>query len=53
MFFVLGSPNSEDFIEKFNTEISEYKYKIIKIGYVSDEDLPYLYSGMVRLYFTI
>ena len=45
MTFVLGGPNSEDFIEKFNTEISEYKDKIIKIGYVSDEDLPYLYSG--------
>ena len=45
MTFVLGGPNSEDFIEKFNTEISEYKDKIIKIGYVADEDLPYLYSG--------
>ncbi len=45
MVFVLGGPNSEDFMDKFNTEISQYKDKIIKIGYVSDEDLPYLYSG--------
>ncbi|TXJ44175.1 glycosyltransferase family 1 protein [Brachyspira aalborgi] len=45
MVFVLGGPDSEDFLEKFNSEISEYKDKIIKIGYVADEDLPYLYSG--------
>lgn len=44
MVFVLGGPDSEDFLEKFNSEISEYKDKIIKIGYVADEDLPYLYS---------
>ena len=45
MVFVLGGPNSEDFIEKFNSEISDYKDKIIKIGYVADEDLHYLYSA--------
>lgn len=45
MVFVLGGPDAEDFMDKFNTEISQYKDKIIKIGYVSDEDLPYLYSG--------
>lgn len=44
MVFVLGGPDSEDFLEKFNSEISDYKDKIIKIGYVADEDLPYLYS---------
>ena len=45
MVFVMGGTSWGHFIEKFNTEISEYKDKIIKIGYVADEDLPYLYSG--------
>lgn len=45
MVFVLAGPDAEDFIDKFNEEISHYKDKIIKTGYVSDEDLPYLYSG--------
>lgn len=44
MVFVMGGTSWEHFIEKFNSEISEYKDKIIKIGYVADEDLPYLYS---------
>ncbi len=45
MVFVLGGSNWKNFIEQFNEETSQYKDKIIKIGYVSDEDLPYLYSG--------
>lgn len=44
MVFVMGGTSWEHFIEKFNSEVSEYKDKIIKIGYVADEDLPYLYS---------
>lgn len=46
--FVLGGGHWDIFVSKLNETISnleEFKDKIIKIGYVSDEDLPSLYSG--------
>ena len=48
LVFVLGGGHWEDFIKKLEGEISnlgEYRDKIIKIGYVADEDLAPLYSG--------
>lgn len=46
--FVLGGGHWDIFIQKLNETISnlvDFQDKIIKIGYVSDEDLPYLYNG--------
>lgn len=46
--FVLGGGCWDRFIEKLETEISnlgDYKNKIIRAGYVADEDLAPLYSG--------
>lgn len=48
MVFVLGGGHWEDFIGKLDAEISDlgnYKDKIIKAGYIDDEDLAPLYSG--------
>ena len=48
LVFVLGGGHWEIFIEKLEQEIAnlkDYSDKIIKIGYVDDEDLPALYSG--------
>lgn len=48
MVFVLGGGYWEDFINKLSTEIAglgDYKDKIIKAGYIDDEDLAPLYSG--------
>lgn len=46
--FVLGGGHWDIFIEKLNDAIGDldsYKDKIIKIGYVADEDMSALYSG--------
>ena len=46
--FVLGGGQWDEFIPKLDAEIEglgEYKDKIIKAGYVDDEDLPALYSA--------
>lgn len=48
LVFVLGGGHWNYFIEKLEQEIknlSDCRDKIIKIGYVDDEDLPALYSG--------
>lgn len=48
MVFILGGGHWEDFIGKLDKEIEglgEYKNKIIKAGYIDDEDLAPLYSG--------
>lgn len=48
MVFVLGGGHKNDFLLKLNELIKKFsdcKDKIIKIGYVDDEDLPALYSG--------
>ena len=48
MVFVLGGGHWKDFIGKLETEIKDlgqYKDKIIRAGYVDDEDLAVLYSG--------
>ena len=48
MYFVLGGGHWKEFIGKLEQEIEnlgEYKDKIIKAGYIDDEDLPSLYSG--------
>ena len=41
----MGGYHSEDFINTFYDEIKGYKDQIIQLGYVDDEDVPYLYSG--------
>lgn len=46
--FVLGGGHWDIFIEKLNEvleNLDEYKDKIIKTGYVEDEDMSALYSG--------
>lgn len=46
--FVLGGGHWDHFIKELNDSIEDldsYKDKIIKIGYVDDEDMPALYSG--------
>ena len=48
MYFVLGGGHWEMFIDKLKQEISdlgEYQDKIIRAGYIDDEDLAPLYSG--------
>lgn len=48
LVFVLGGGHWDIFIQKLNEAIEDaekYKDKIIKIGYVDDEDMPALYSG--------
>lgn len=47
LYFVLGGGNWEMFISQLEKEIDnlgEYKNKIIKTGYIDDQDLPPLYS---------
>ena len=46
-YLVLGGTHWKEFIDQLNQEIKQTKYldKIIKIGYVEDEDLAPLYSG--------
>ncbi len=46
--FVLGGAHWDEFIGKLETEIDDlgkYKDKIIRAGYIDDEDLAPLYSG--------
>ena len=48
MVFVLGGGHWDDFIKKLAQEVNDlgtYKDKIIRAGYIDDEDLPILYSG--------
>lgn len=48
LYFVIGGGHFETFIEEFEKEVNNLKIdksKILKIGYVDDEDLPVLYSG--------
>ena len=48
LIFVLGGGQWERFISELEKEIGnlgDYKSKIIKAGYIDDEDLPTLYSG--------
>lgn len=48
MVFVLGGAHWDNFIKKLESEIKNfgnYKDKILRAGYVSDEDLAALYSG--------
>lgn len=48
MVFVLGGAHWDKFIGKLESEIGdlgEYKDKIIRAGYIMDEDLAALYSG--------
>ncbi|MFQ6727272.1 MAG: glycosyltransferase family 4 protein, partial [Alphaproteobacteria bacterium] len=48
MVFVLGGAHWKEFIGKLEKEIQdlgEYKDKIIRAGYIMDEDLAALYSG--------
>lgn len=46
LVFVMGGGYWEHFIAKLNSAVSDLNTeKIIKIGYVDDEDLPVLYSG--------
>lgn len=48
LVYILGGSAWEGFIEKLNKEIpnlNDYKDKIIRAGYIDDEDLPALYSG--------
>lgn len=46
LLFVLGGAHWDDFLSIFEKEIENFdKQKILKIGYVADEDLSALYSG--------
>jgi glycosyltransferase involved in cell wall biosynthesis len=48
MVFVLGGAHWDEFIGKLESEIKDlgkYKNKIIRAGYIDDEDLAALYSG--------
>ena len=48
MVFVLGGAHWDSFIKKLESEIKdlgEYKDKIIRAGYIDDNDLAALYSG--------
>ena len=48
MVFVLGGAKVQTFIDSFEqafSEIKDFKNKIIRAGYVDDEDLAPLYSG--------
>ncbi len=53
--FVLGGGHWAEFIEKLESEIKDlgkYKDKIIRAGYVDDEDLSALYSGALFFVYT-
>lgn len=48
LIFVLGGAHWDEFIGKLESEIKnfgEYKNKIVRAGYIDDEDLASLYSG--------
>lgn len=48
LYFVVGGGHFPEFIEQFEQELEnfkDFKDKIIRIGYVDDEDLAPLYSG--------
>ena len=49
LYFVIGGAHFNSFIKQFDKELNinfeNYKDKILKIGYVDDEDLAPLYSG--------
>ena len=48
LYFVIGGGHFDTFIEEFENQVNNIKIdksKILKIGYVDDEDLPALYSG--------
>ena len=45
ILFIMGGYYLESFLETFNREIKEYKDRILRLGYVDDEDVAYLYSG--------
>lgn len=48
LVYILGGSAWDGFIDIFEKEVPEYKKykdKIIKAGYIDDEDLPALYSG--------
>lgn len=55
MVFVLGGAYWKDFIGKLESEIKdfgEYKDKILRAGYVADEDLAALYGGAMFFVYT-
>lgn len=55
LVFVLGGGHWEHFIGKLKNEIAdlgEYQNKIIRAGYIDDEDVPRLYSGAQWFVFT-
>ena len=55
MIFVLGGGHWEKFIEILENEIDnfdKYKNKIVRAGYIDDEDLPVLYSNAHWFVFT-
>ncbi|WP_157146426.1 glycosyltransferase family 4 protein [Brachyspira pilosicoli] len=52
MVLVMGGGHWDNFLNKFNDEVKEFKDKIIKIGYVDDKDLPYLYSNSYWFVYT-
>jgi glycosyltransferase involved in cell wall biosynthesis len=50
MYFYLGGAHFFDYINQFNqemTEFSDYKDKIIRLGYIDDEDINILYSNSI------
>lgn len=55
LVFVIGGGHWDAFISKLENEIEnlgQYKDKIIKAGYIDDEDLPALYSNAEWLVYT-
>ncbi len=55
MVFVLGGGHWDLFIDKLESEISDlgqYKDKIIRAGYIDDEDLAAFYSGALFFVYT-
>ena len=55
MVFVLGGGQWDKFILELEKEIEnfgKYKDKIIRAGYIDDEDLPLLYSGAMFFVYT-
>ena len=55
MVFVLGGAHWDEFIGKLEKEIKDlgkYKDKIIRAGYIEDEDLASLYSGATFFVYT-
>lgn len=55
LVFVLGGAHWNDFIGKLESEITdfgEYKDKVLRAGYIADEDLAALYSGAIFFVYT-